>query len=415
MQHQTKKAKINRASLLILLCWLVYTCSYIGKLSYNANISQIGIAYGVNYSQTGMVATFFFFAYGAGQIINGMLCKHYNIKYVIAGSLLMACAMNLLVVNVPSFSVIKYLWLIDGFAMSFLWSSLIRLLSETLSNEDISKAVVAMGTTTASGTFITYGLSAGLAVFGAFRVVFYIAAIIMGIVALTWLFAFDKLVLPLKAQNQDRPRVALKTEEAPTEKKKAGLYPVLCMLALFAIANNLTKDGLTSWTPDILAALYDTPGWLSILLTLLLPVMAIGGVLVSVKLHQKLKDFVAVCTVFFLGAVVLIATVLGFLSTPMIVVTICCLAIVSCMMAGVNNVITSIAPLHLKGQVDSGKLAGVLNGFCYMGSTISSYGLGLVADQWGWKAVFILLLGVSIAISALGGSYLLTKRLKAHK
>ena len=73
-----KKTKITKADALIVLCWLVYTCSYIGKLSYNANINQIGEFFGASYSETGIVSTFFFFAYGIGQIVNGFLCKRYN-------------------------------------------------------------------------------------------------------------------------------------------------------------------------------------------------------------------------------------------------------------------------------------------------------------------------------------------------
>ena len=74
-----------------MLCWLVYACSYIGKLSYNANISQIGPDFGVSYAECGMVSTFFFFAYGIGQVVNGFLCKRYNVKYVIFGSLAVCC------------------------------------------------------------------------------------------------------------------------------------------------------------------------------------------------------------------------------------------------------------------------------------------------------------------------------------
>ena len=55
-----------------------------------------------------------------------------------------------------------------------------------------------------------------------------------------------------------------------------------------------------------------------------------------------------------------------------------------------------MAPLYLRDKIgNSGMLAGVLNGCCYVGSTISSYGLGLVADNSGWNGVFILLLVVS--------------------
>ena len=53
-------------------------------------------------------------------------------------------------------------------------------------------------------------------------------------------------------------------------------------------------------------------------------------------------------------------------------------------------------------------LAGVLNGFCYLGSTLSSYGLGVIADAKGWEAVFLTLLvlcvvTVVVAISYWGG------------
>ena len=52
---------------------------------------------------------------------------------------------------------------------------------------------------------------------------------------------------------------------------------------------------------------------------------------------------------------------------------------------------TSMAPLYWKDKINSGLLAGVLNGFCYLGSTLSSYGLGVIADFSGWNAVFWLL------------------------
>jgi OPA family glycerol-3-phosphate transporter-like MFS transporter len=152
--------KHKKASLLILLCWLVYTCSYIGKLGYNANITQIEAFYGVSHAQTGMATTFFFFAYGLGQIINGAFCKKYNIRFVVFGSLLISGLMNLFIAFVDTFETLKYLWMINGAALSILWTSLIRLLSENLDEKYMARAVVIMGTTVASGTFLVYGFSA---------------------------------------------------------------------------------------------------------------------------------------------------------------------------------------------------------------------------------------------------------------
>ena len=51
------------------------------------------------------------------------------------------------------------------------------------------------------------------------------------------------------------------------------------------------------------------------------------------------------------------------------------------------------------------KLAGILNGFSYLGSTISTYGLGYIAEKWQWPAVFTTLLTVCGVIIVIGLSY----------
>lgn len=405
----------NKAMPLILLCWLVYTCSYIGKLSYNANINQIGTLFDVSYSQTGMVSTFFFFVYGIGQVVNGIFCKKYNTKLVIFISLITASLMNLLVVNVTDFRLIKYIWLINGAAMSFLWTSLIRLLSETLDKKDVNKAIMMMGTTVATGTFLVYGLSALFVAVANFKITFYVASSVMMVVAFIWMFSFNSLVNPLKEERKKEVELVEQSISSNQKNGKIGLLFVI--LAIFAVANNFTKDGLTSWTPDIMASLYDTPGWLSILLTLLLPVLAIGGTAVAVNLHKIVKDFVGLCTILYCVSLVLLIIVIAFISTSLLPITISSFALIACLMAGVNNIITSMIPLNMKDKFNSGKLAGILNGFCYLGSTLSSYGLGLIADHFGWVSVFTTLLIVMIVVVLIGISYLIIQKFKkeTHK
>lgn len=362
------------------------------------------------------MSTFFFFAYGAGQIVNGFCCKKYNIRYVIFISLLVASAMNLCIPLAPTFSMLKYVWLINGVAMSFLWTSLIRLLSETLAKQDVNKAIVAMGTTVATGTFIVYGISSIFAALNAFRVTFYIAASIMIAVSLLWFFAYKPLVQPLSQEReQEENNTAATQTQATATYGSIGI--LIAVLAFFAVANNFIKDGLTAWTPDILSSLYQTPGWLSILLTLLLPVMAIFGTVVAMRVYKRINHFVGTCAVLYFAAALLIGLVILFLSTTLLPLTIACFALVSCLMAGVNNVITSLVPLKLKTKMNAGKLAGILNGFCYLGSTLSAYGLGVIADAFSWNAVFYTLFGVCIAVLLIGSTYLLVQKCKnrTHK
>lgn len=409
--HETlekQSGKWTRTTWLILLCWLVYACSYIGKLSYSANIAEIEKHYAINYKTAGAVTTFFFFAYGAGQVINGLLCKKYNLKYVVFGSLLVSGVANLLAAVVQNFAFVKYLWLINGASMSVLWPSLIRLLSENLDKKDVARAVVIMGTTVATGTFLVYGMSALFVALGNFRITFFVAATLLPTIAFVWFIFEPKLTLKNEGKQAEEEKLLGKEERA----LGGFVLASLCVLALFAVVNNFVKDGLTTWTPDILASLYGLQGWTSILLTLLLPLLAIFGTVVATALHKRIKSFVGICMLFFGVSALLIATVILLLTIIAVPITIACFAVVACLMAGVNNVITSMTPLSLKGRANSGMIAGLLNGFCYLGSTLSSYGLGSVADAYHWSAVFYLLLACCVLTVAVGACLLIVQKSK---
>ncbi len=380
----------NKSTFLIMLCWLVYTCSYLGKLGYNANITKIEESYSVSHSVAGMVSTFFFFAYGVGQVINGVFCKKYNLRIVVFSSLIISGLMNLLVVFINDFTILRYFWLVNGASLSLLWPSLIRLLSETLDKKQIGKAVIVMGTTVATGTFLVYGLSALFVALDTYKSIFILAGTLLPVIAIIWMIFYSKLVVNNNTQSQ--ATVTTEIEQSQSKKVNLALVIPIFILGFFAIIDNLVKDGLTTWVPMILKETYELPDYASILLTMVLPILAIFGTAVAVRMHKKIKDFVFLIGVLFLIAGSFIGAVILCLPTGLFVITLASFGIVACLMSGVNNVITSMAPLYWKERFNnSGLLAGVLNGCCYVGSTLSAYGLGLIAENNGWKFVFILL------------------------
>lgn len=392
---EEKKKGINRNVLAIIICWLVYTCSYLGKLGYNANLVLIEGEFGVSHAESGTVGTAFFFAYGAGQIVNGLLCKKYNVKYTIFFALVASAACNFLITVIKDFGWLKIIWLFNGAALSFLWSLLIRFLSEVLDKEYTSKAVVVMGTTVATGTFAVYGLSALFVSLSVYKTIFYVAAALLPLIAVIWFFSYKGMLAPSGSETGEEE----KEVNAPiVEKKKAdfGFVTLILILAIFAVVTNLEKDGINVWVPTILKELYDMPDYLSILLTLCLPLVSIFGTAVAVFFNKYIKDFVLLCGLFFLATTGALALTLAFIGTSAAVMLVC-LSLISLFMSGTNNVITSMAPLYYKEKASAGLLAGVLNGCCYIGSTLSSYGLGAVADGYGWNAVFYLLIACSAA------------------
>ena len=404
----------SKASLLIFLGWLIYSFSYLGKVNFSANITQVIDYYGVTKAEAGSVPTFFFFAYGIGQVFNGIFCKRYNIKWTIFLSLMISATINLIVAVSTNFQIIKWLWMINGFALSILWPTIVRLLSEALPQKALGTSSVVMGTSVATGTLLIYGLSSVFAAFNRFKLSFYTAGIAVILSAIVWLIIYNKAVSGAKREKAEEEIVEAKEVALECEHRAPGegktLFAAICVLCFMAIGVNLVKDGLTTWVPSILKDTFAMSDSLSILLTLFLPVLAIFGNAFALKVHKMIPDYVNHCAVAFAGSAMIIGMIIGSLTMRWVVLLLLGLVIVSFLASSLNSLITSIFPLFMRGRVNSGLIAGILNGFCYLGSTISSYGLGAIADNFGWISVFYVLIGYCILACIAWGGYTVVKK-----
>ncbi len=406
---ENQRQSSTRQKRLIFLCWLVYMIAYLGRYSYNANIKIIGDYFAQGKDNTGLVTTTFFFAYGAGQIINGLLCKRYNKKYVLSGALILSSIINVVIGLGIDFTYYKYLWLVNGATQSVLWSSLILTLGENLDEEHLKKGILAMATTVPVGTFIAYGSSALFSVFTKFNASFIMAAICMTIVAIIWFLEYSKNTTTIQNEHTEvRAR-----REQTNQKLSSSLILTIIIICIFAVICNLVKDGLQTWTPDVLAKNHNLPNGLSIILTLSLPVVGVFGATLAVFLQSKINNYVLVLGIFFFLASILLIGVVLLMQVSWVPV-IMLMALAFCMSQGMNNVITSIAPLQLRNKINSGMITGVFNGCCYVGSTISGYGLGaLVESRNGdWNAVFVLLIALCVVAVLISSVVCVITRLK---
>ena len=377
----------KKSNFLIFLCWAAYTSAYVARLNYNASMVEILAQLGTTKEAAGTVSSFFFFAYGAGQLVNGLLSKKYNTKISVTIALVASCVINFSMTYCQGIEMMKYLWLLNGAFQSILWSSLIKNLSDNLADNKLSKAVMVMSTTVASGTFAAYGLAA---LFSALNMkwtsIFYVASAVVGIVAVIW-FAGMSSIQKTKRET---------AEETKQEMKKLSLTPVLVLsivvILISAVTNGFIKDGVTTWVPSILKEEFGVPSSLSIIVTLLLPVVSIFGASLVKILHKKQKNESVLNGIFYLGAVVLSGLIILTINLKSVPLTLALFGGIACLMAAVNNVITSVVPLYSRDKIDSGLSAGLLNTFCYVGSTLATSLLGKIADTKGWNDVFICIL-----------------------
>lgn len=407
------------AGFLIFLVWLVYATSYLGKVNYSANITQIIDFYQVTKAEAGLPPTFFFFAYGVGQVVNGLLCKRYPIKLTIFVSLTLSSLLNLAIAVSSDFGIVKWLWLANGFALSLLWPTLIRLLSESLATSELGKSSVVIGTTVASGTLVAYALGALFAFLGHFKLSFYAAAFADLLVAVIWLFSYknaSNMALTQKAREDDpEEQGSANIGSKPSGPMTKPVILSIVFLCLFAIVTNLVKDGLTTWVPSVLKEEYALSDAMAILLTLVIPVIAVFGNAFALALHKKFSDYVSQGCFCFAVISGILGGILWSLGAKNMAAMLIGLLLTSLFASSINSLITAIYPIFMRSQLNSGMFAGILNGFCYLGSTISSYGLGSVADKHGWFGVFWLLLGVCLFCCVIWLIYVILRSVVAGK
>lgn len=377
----------KKSNFLIFLCWAAYTVAYVGRLNYNASMVEILSQLGTTKEAAGTVSSFFFFAYGAGQLINGLLSKRYNTKYSVAVALMASGIINLSMTFCQGIDSMKYLWFLNGAFQSILWSSLIKTLSDNLADSKLSKAVMVMSTTVASGTFAAYGLAALFSYLGLdWTTIFYVAAVVVGAVAVLWFTGISTV----KKERTEPESAEIKT------KIRLSLTPVfalsIAVILISAVTNGFIKDGITTWVPSILKEEFGVPTSLSIIVTLLLPVLSIFGTSLVNALHKKQRDENALNGIFYFVAIIFTVLIILTLKLKSVPLTLMLFGGIACLMSAVNNVITSIVPLYSRDKIDSGFSAGLLNTFCYIGSTLATSLLGKIADTKGWNDVFVCIL-----------------------
>lgn len=377
----------KKSNFLIFLCWAAYTVAYVGRLNYNASMVEILSQMDTTKEAAGTVSSFFFFAYGAGQLINGLLSKKYNTKYSVTIALAASSIINLAMTFCQGIDDMKYLWFFNGVFQSILWSSLIKTLSDNLADSKLSKAVMVMSTTVATGTFAAYGLAAFFSYMSFnWTTIFYVASILVGVVAILWFVGMSTI---------KKERVKNEITEIRT-KNKLSFKPVFVIsigvILISAVTNGFIKDGITTWVPSILKEEFGVSSSLSIIVTLLLPVLSIFGTSIVNVLHKKQKDENALNGIFYFITIIFTVLIILTLNLKSVPITLILFGCIACLMSAVNNVITSIVPLYSRDKIDSGFSAGLLNTFCYVGSTLATSMLGKIADTKGWNDVFICIL-----------------------
>jgi OPA family glycerol-3-phosphate transporter-like MFS transporter len=268
-------------------------------------------------------------------------------------------------------------------------------LGENLEQGMMKRAVLAMSLSVVIGTLISYGGASLFNLIDCFHITFLLGTVVTVGIGVIWFFSYDSLVAEKPVATEQK-----KTAENSKASKSLALSAMVGLLVvcgLFAIVDNLVKDGLNTWSPVILKEQFGFEDSISIVLTLVLPIFGVFGSMLAMRTNRVIKDFRNLIGFFYLLLSACLCGLFFALRLNGVILTLVLFGLISCLTHGINSVLTSIMPLAMRDKMNTGFLAGLMNATCYIGSTVSAYGLGKIADGASWNFVIQLLFMASFA------------------
>lgn len=413
----TKLTSEKQMRFLCFLCCLAYFMSYMTRINYAACMVELQSALRIGKSIAGLPVTACFLSYGLGQVVCGFLGDKIKPRLMIFAGLAGACACNLAVACFPRMGIIIPVWCANGFFQAMLWPPMVRIMAECLSMRWYQRACVLVSMASSAATILVYLLAPVCIRVSGWRGVFVLPAAMGLAAAMVWLVNTQRLASGCeeirRAEDALKTGSAEKTEETEEAQKPVraegtgkSLFvqlladaPLAAILAAIVL-QGILRDGITTWMPVYMSETFGMSNASSILSAAALPLFGVFSVLLSSLLLGRLKSEVRTAAYLFLAGALAGAVMLAVFDGAPAVCIVMMTLITGCA-HGINLMLISRVPGHFTRYGKVSSVSGILNSATYVGSSLSTYGFGAVAEAAGWLPVVAIWIGVCAAGAAL--------------
>ncbi len=384
---------INRNKL-ILLFSLAYMVSYMTRINYGAVISEMESDIGFSKQLLSMAVTGSFITYGSGQIISGILGDKLSPKKLLLAGLTVTALMNLILPFCASPYLMTVIWSVNGFAQAFMWPPLVKLMVKFFRREEYSRASVSVLYASNIGTIIIYLLSPIIISLLSWKGVFWFSALCGFLMMFVWI----KFCPNVRAVNKS-------TSEKAVKIKSSKIFTsAFFVLAMSIIICGILRDGVATWMPSLVSESFNLSNSLGILTGAVLPIFGMVCYNFALALYRKKFKNPVMCAgiIFLIG--VLSSVVLWLMLDKNAIVSVVAISLLNGAMHGVNLMLIGMLPSFYSKTSKVSTVSGILNAFVYIGSAVSTYGIALLTENYGWGTTvfvwFILsILGTAICFS----------------
>ena len=372
MMINTRKKECNKLAYLFAVTYMI---SYMTRINFGAIVSEMESATGISRSLLSMSLTGSFITYGAGQIISGIAGDRISPKKLVSIGLLVTVLMNLILPLCQDPYQMLAVWCMNGFAQSFMWPPIVKLMVAMLDSDEYNYASVRVQWGCSLGTMVMYLCSPLLIALFSWRAVFWFSAL-SGLVGL---LIWNRFI-------QEPENIQIQKKNTSSKTSRQLLTPLMFGVMAAIIMMGMLRDGITTWMPSYIAETYKLSNIISILTGVVLPIFSILCCRVTADLYrQKLRNPL-LCAGSIFGVGTCAALLLFFLFNQGAAVSVFLAALLTGCMHGVNFVLISMLPPFFQKYGNTSTVSGILNACTYIGSALSTYGIALLSKGigWGW-------------------------------
>ena len=382
---------------LIWLFTLVYFISYVSRQGLGTVLVEVIQSGFAEKTTAALALTVCSITYGSGQIISGYLSDRFKPQHVMLGGLLLTSICNFAVFLMQDSHLLVPVWGINGFAQALMWPPLVRLMSGNFNDDDYQKSCIRVSQGANAGTIVLYLVAPVVISLLNFRYVFLLSGFMALVVALVWKKDFPRISSQVVKTETDFDGKQVVEEGTEKFGSTAVLVTIFIMLAI--VMQGALRDGVTSWTPTLLSETFHMSSSVSILSGVVLPLFAIVSHQITGWVYRKYLKNPLVCAsaIFAVGAIA--ALLLFVVNGKSSVLAVMFLALLVGCMHGANIMLITMVPASYKKYGHVSLIAGVLNSATYIGAAISTYGVAVYAETFGWNSTILLWAG----IAAVGG------------
>lgn len=418
----TKITEKKKVTFLFAMCFLVYFSTYFGRLNYSASLSEIIRAEGFTKGQAGLLGTLFFASYGIGQLISGFLGDKLPCKWLVFFGMFFSGILNGLMSVWQNPSAMAVTWFANGLSQAFIWSPLIRILYDYLSEEDRTRNCLYLNLSVPVGTMFAYAMTAWLIRLSGWRLAFFVPAVWIVGVSVLWLFgmgSIERYAKGLKKEESNKCSVSESSIEEEAEKevlnenssnktssnesswKMILTSSGLSVLLLALCVQGALKDGVTTWIPTYLQETHNLGSMAAILSTMLIPICNLFGVtLASIADTRWGRNEVKTAGLFF-NICALSLVILFLWGDKSALLALLMLAVCTTCMMAVNTMLIAVLPARFGRLGKASSVSGLLNSCVYAGGAVSTYGIGALSAAAGWSKTILLWTLCAVAASVL--------------